>query len=108
MAEYELSRICPSWTLKHWDELDWLSKIKEVQLRELLDIRKQEAAVAQNGACVQCPNFVKHVSNIYAHYWCRGLHGPVCHVPRRVAYQREYFAIETAYVRSESAAPAGL
>ena len=82
MAEDELSRICPSWTLTHWDELDWLSKIKEVQLRELLDIRKQEAAVAQNRACVQCPNFVKHVSDRCAQNYTYSLYDSVCHVPR--------------------------
>ena len=66
----------------HWDELDWLSKIKEVQLRELLDIRKQEASVAQNGVCVQCPSFVKHVSGLDTHDRCRSLYDLVCHVPR--------------------------
>lgn len=59
-AVAELSRLCQSWTLPEWDELDW-SKIKDMTTRELLEKRKQVAEAAQQGACISCPEFLKHV-----------------------------------------------
>ena len=50
------------WTDSIWDELDW-SKIRELQTRDLLDYRKQEAAKAELGHCFECSVFVKHVSS---------------------------------------------
>ncbi|OBT73414.1 hypothetical protein VF21_08078 [Pseudogymnoascus sp. 05NY08] len=58
-AVAELSRLCQSWTLPEWDELDW-SKIKDMTTRELLEKRRQVAEAAQQGACISCPEFLKH------------------------------------------------
>ncbi|KAL5349704.1 Antiviral helicase ski2 [Pseudogymnoascus australis] len=58
-AVAELSRLCQSWTLPEWDELDW-SKIKDMTTRELLEKRRQIAEAAQQGACISCPDFLKH------------------------------------------------
>ncbi|OBT50372.1 hypothetical protein VE04_09051 [Pseudogymnoascus sp. 24MN13] len=58
-AVAELSRLCQSWTLPEWDELDW-SKIKDMTTRELLEKRRQVAESAQQGACISCPEFLKH------------------------------------------------
>ncbi|KAI9830443.1 MAG: hypothetical protein M1819_005695 [Sarea resinae] len=58
----EILKICSaSWTDSGWDELDW-SKIKDLQVRDVLDERKKIAAAAQERACIQCPNFLKHFS----------------------------------------------
>ncbi|KFX88195.1 hypothetical protein V490_07774 [Pseudogymnoascus sp. VKM F-3557] len=58
-AVAELSRLCQSWSLPEWDELDW-SKIKDMTTRELLEKRRQVAEAAQQGACISCPEFLKH------------------------------------------------
>ncbi|OBT63774.1 hypothetical protein VE03_06908 [Pseudogymnoascus sp. 23342-1-I1] len=58
-AVAELSRLCQSWTLPEWDELDW-NKIKDMTTRELLEKRRQVAEAAQQGACISCPEFLKH------------------------------------------------
>jgi antiviral helicase SKI2 len=57
----ELSRICSSWELDVWDELDW-ARIKDLQLRDILQQRTQEAASSQECVCLTCPQFLKHVS----------------------------------------------
>lgn len=66
-AVAELSRLCQSWTLPEWDELDW-SKIKDMTTRELLEKRRQVAEAAQQGACISCPEFLKHVSHPHPLY----------------------------------------
>ncbi|SLM40354.1 dead deah box rna helicase [Lasallia pustulata] len=58
-AKAELADICASWISPHWDELDW-ARIQDLQLRDVLDVRKHEAAIAENVQCISCPNFVKH------------------------------------------------
>lgn len=62
LAQLEISKICSSWTTSYWDELDW-SRIKELSVREALEKRKQEIVIAQNARCVECHNFVRHVSD---------------------------------------------
>ena len=37
--------------------------MKELQTREILEHRKQEATKAQQAHALDCPNFVKHVSD---------------------------------------------
>ncbi|KAL2856557.1 armadillo-type protein [Aspergillus pseudoustus] len=58
-AEKELSKLCASWTTPVWDELDW-ARIKELQLRDILDKRREQAAIAQSCKSLECPQFVKH------------------------------------------------
>ena len=60
-AEGEIANICVSWDQPQWNEIDW-SRIKELTTRDLLEYRKQEAVKVQQAHCVECPNFVKHVS----------------------------------------------
>lgn len=50
-----------TWPLAAWDELDW-AKVKDMQVRELLSARRDQAAIAQGSECLRCPDFVKHVS----------------------------------------------
>jgi antiviral helicase SKI2 len=61
VAEEELVPICDSWTSTHWDEFDWSSKIKEVQLRDILEARRRDLAVVDHSQCLGCPDFAKHV-----------------------------------------------
>lgn len=61
-AEGEIANMCVSWDQPQWDEVDW-SRIKELMTRDLLEYRKQEAVKAQQAHCVECPNFVQHVSD---------------------------------------------
>ena len=49
-----------SWTSTVWDELDWLSRIREIQLRDIIDARRKESALAQSSNSIQCQNFIKH------------------------------------------------
>ncbi|KAL4871949.1 hypothetical protein BDV12DRAFT_183499 [Aspergillus spectabilis] len=58
-ADKELSKLCTSWTTPIWEELDW-ARIKELQLRDILDKRREKANIAQSGECLRCPNFLKH------------------------------------------------
>ncbi|KAL4956161.1 armadillo-type protein [Aspergillus filifer] len=58
-AEKELTKLCRSWTSSTWDELDW-SRIKELQLRDILDKRREQASIAQACDSLKCPDFLKH------------------------------------------------
>ncbi|KAL2012787.1 hypothetical protein VTN00DRAFT_312 [Thermoascus crustaceus] len=58
-ADKELSKLCSSWTSPVWDELDW-ARVKELQVRDILDRRQAQAALAQSCQCLSCPNFLKH------------------------------------------------
>lgn len=62
-ADKELTKYTSSWLKNEWDEIDW-SRINELQVREILDEREAQAQKAQAGHCLQCPNFLKHVSQI--------------------------------------------
>ena len=61
MAQDEIIAMCADWNLAVWDELDW-ARIKDMSVREILEKRKVAAATAQRCLCLQCPDFVKHVS----------------------------------------------
>lgn len=63
-ADKELTKYTSSWLNSAWDEIDW-SRIKELQVRDILDQRQTQAEIAQSGHCLQCPNFLKHVSRSY-------------------------------------------
>jgi antiviral helicase SKI2 len=60
-AKEQLEKYCKSWESDEWNELDW-SKIKELQVREILAKRLEEMTIAQKGSCLTCPDFIKHVS----------------------------------------------
>ena len=64
IVEEEFIKLYSSWTSPTWDELDW-SKVKDLQVRELLVERQKLATIAQNAEALNCPNFVKHVSTIH-------------------------------------------
>ncbi|KAI9820336.1 MAG: hypothetical protein M1827_005958 [Pycnora praestabilis] len=59
LAEEELAKTCETWTATEWDELDW-ARVKDLQLRNVLDERRKVAAAAQSCKCIDCPDFVKH------------------------------------------------
>ena len=63
-VEEEFIMLYSSWISPTWDELDW-SKVKDLQVRELLVERQKMATIAQNAESLNCPNFVKHVSIVY-------------------------------------------
>lgn len=46
--------------MPEWDELDW-ARVKDLQLRNILDKRREAALAVEQCTCLQCPNFVKHV-----------------------------------------------
>ena len=56
----EVAKIRAAWDQPTWDELDW-SRIKELQSREIVERRRQEAIKVQNARALECPNFVNHV-----------------------------------------------
>ena len=70
-AQAEFGRLSTSWTLSEWEELDW-TKVKDLQLRNILDERKREAASAQHRHSVSCPQFLKHVGSLDPLEWRRG------------------------------------
>jgi len=60
-AVKELERICRTWELEEWNELNW-GRINDLHLREILEQRKQQVAACQGRECLTCPQFIKHVS----------------------------------------------
>lgn len=68
-ADKELSKLCSSWTSGVWDEMDW-ARIKELQVRDILEQRQAQAAISQSCRCLQCPEFLKHVSCRPADWIC--------------------------------------
>ena len=60
-TETEMLKFMASWLEPQWNELDW-SRIKEITTRDLLERRADAARRAQQGACFDCSDFVKHVS----------------------------------------------
>ncbi|KAJ5569779.1 uncharacterized protein N7459_009209 [Penicillium hispanicum] len=58
-GEKELTKYASSWLNTAWDELDW-SRVKELQVRDILDKRRDQVQIMQSCHCVRCPNFLKH------------------------------------------------
>ncbi|CRG91431.1 antiviral helicase SKI2 [Talaromyces islandicus] len=58
-GDKELSKHCASWEDSTWDELDW-ARVKELQVRDILNQRQAQAAIAQSCQCLSCPHFLKH------------------------------------------------
>jgi antiviral helicase SKI2 len=63
-AETELRQFTSSWIDTAWDEIDW-QRIKEMDIRDILDKRQAQAEIAQSCHCLQCPDFVNHVSILF-------------------------------------------
>lgn len=59
-AHTELAELSTDWSQSAWDELDW-SRVKDMNVRDVLDKRRAAAEVAQSCECLQCPKFVTHV-----------------------------------------------
>lgn len=60
-AKEEVYQLVKDWQSSAWDELDWV-KVHDMSLREIIQKREQESKVAQEGRCLSCPQFLKHVS----------------------------------------------
>ncbi|KAL1982697.1 hypothetical protein VTN96DRAFT_948 [Rasamsonia emersonii] len=58
-GDKELPKYCSSWETPTWDELDW-ARVKELQVRDILDRRQAQAAIVQSCQCLACPQFLKH------------------------------------------------
>ncbi|KAJ5172571.1 hypothetical protein N7492_005164 [Penicillium capsulatum] len=58
-GDKELSKYTKSWLTSAWEEVDW-SRLKELQVRDILDKRQVQAEIAQSCRCVECPDFLKH------------------------------------------------
>lgn len=58
-VEEQLTKLCTSWKASSWDELDW-SRVKLLNIRDMLETRRVQAEQAQKAHCLTCPNFVKH------------------------------------------------
>lgn len=63
-ADKEVSKLCSSWTTPIWDEMDW-DRMKELQVRDVLEKRQEQAAITQSCRCLQCPDFLKHVGALF-------------------------------------------
>lgn len=61
LAQDQFLPLCQSWNYEDWDEYDY-SRIKSLKFRELEDARKKEGQSAISKQCLQCPDFLKHVS----------------------------------------------
>ncbi len=59
-AKEEVVKLCQDWLSDNFEELDWV-RIKDLQLRNILDSRRQAAQEASERKCLACPNFLKHV-----------------------------------------------
>ncbi|KAJ5143872.1 uncharacterized protein N7515_002659 [Penicillium bovifimosum] len=58
-AQTESHNYTRPWTDTTWDEIDW-QRIKEMEIREILDKRHAQAEIAQSCSCIGCPEFIKH------------------------------------------------
>lgn len=61
-AKDKMLKICKSWESEIWDEVN-LSKIRNLNLQEMIQKRQQEATAIIQAASMQCPKFLKHVSH---------------------------------------------
>ncbi|TVY37961.1 putative ATP-dependent RNA helicase [Lachnellula subtilissima] len=58
-AKEDLLNLCKSWSNDEWNEMDF-SKVHDMQLRDILTKRVEQAAIAQKAVCLDCPQFIKH------------------------------------------------
>lgn len=57
------------WLSPVYSEQDW-SKAQELKIRELLNERAEMAEVCQSAKCLECPQFLKHVSTSSWKFYC--------------------------------------
>lgn len=70
-AEKDFVEQYSDWTSAVYNEVDW-SKVQELQVREILGHRTVVTQLCQTAECLSCPNFLKHVSDLYP---CRLMDG---------------------------------
>ncbi|KAI3327101.1 DSHCT domain-containing protein [Xylariaceae sp. AK1471] len=58
-AKDKMLKICKTWESEIWDEVSF-SKIKSLNLQEIIQKRQQEAVIIEQTATMQCPKFLKH------------------------------------------------
>ncbi|KAF4629291.1 hypothetical protein G7Y89_g8854 [Cudoniella acicularis] len=58
-AKEILKGLLSSWELDEWNEMD-CDRIKDMQLREILAKRTEQAVIAQKAKSLGCPQFLKH------------------------------------------------
>ncbi len=63
-ARDRLWQVCQSWELDEWNEMD-MSRVKDLQLRDIIAKRLEEMTIVQKGKCLNCPQFIKHVNPLY-------------------------------------------
>jgi hypothetical protein len=61
-ARDQLWKVCQSWQSDEWNEMDF-SRVKDLALRDIIAKRLEEMKITQKGDCLECPQFVKHVSH---------------------------------------------
>jgi len=62
-AKDKMLKICKTWESDIWDEVNF-SKIKSLNLQEIIQKRQQEVVNIQKTVTTQCPKFLKHVCPI--------------------------------------------
>ena len=73
-AKEKLQDICKSWASDIWDEMD-LSKLRSLQLQEVIGKRKEAEARACTSPALKCQHFLKHVSHAESEQGqCRLIH----------------------------------
>lgn len=63
LIEEEFTTKYNDWESADWDELEW-DKVKDLRVREILAERRKVGQIAQQGKCLTCPHFVRHVSSL--------------------------------------------
>ncbi|CAL8581446.1 Antiviral helicase ski2 [Xanthoria parietina] len=66
-AKAEIARICASWQSSVWDELDW-NRLRDLNVRDTLELRSQRLAEAEAAECIECPQFVRHFSMCHSEW----------------------------------------
>ncbi|KAL8862344.1 MAG: hypothetical protein Q9178_001353 [Gyalolechia marmorata] len=66
-AETEIAKICASWESSVWDELDW-SRLRDLNVRDILELRRTRLVQAEAAQCIECPQFVRHFSMCHSEW----------------------------------------
>ncbi|KAL8774576.1 MAG: hypothetical protein Q9209_000949 [Squamulea sp. 1 TL-2023] len=66
-AETEIRRLCASWESTVWDELDW-NRLRDLNVRDILELRRQMLIEAEAVQCIECPQFVRHFSMCHSEW----------------------------------------
>lgn len=63
LAQNQFLPLCQSWNYEDWDEYDY-GRINNLKFRELQDLRQKVGQDAVTKGCLECPEFLKHVSRL--------------------------------------------